>query len=106
MSERHLPFISIKKRTAINTQLTVLEFWAIAINDDRVLQLTQKILLGVKIEGHHFSASKFLIQPMDHGWMADQGSGISSDLVVVVSYSSNLFLDILLKRGCGGGRGW
>ena len=37
--------------------------------------------------------------------MADQGSGISSDLVVVVSYSSNLFLYILLKRGCGGGRG-
>ena len=40
------------------------------------------------------------------GCMADQGEGIiASDLVVVLSCSSNLFLSIQLKWGMGVGEG-
>ena len=53
-----------------------------------------------KIDGHHFSASKFPILPIVHGscvmdeCVSDQGEGIITSylVVVVLSCSSNLFL--------------
>ena len=74
--------------------MTVLELQAIL--DDRVLQLTQQILEMLKSMVIMFQQARFQSSPlyMDlYGRSGSPGEGIiASDLVVILSCSSNLFL--------------
>ena len=94
--------------------MTVLELQAIL--DDRVLQLTQQILEMLKSMVIMFQQARFqssrLPMPIVHGygWMYGRSGRrregiIASDLVEVLSCSSNLFLSIQLKWGIGVGGG-
>ena len=73
------------------------------IPDDRVLQLTQQILEMVKsmVIMFMFQQARFQSSRL----YTDRIMDIASDLVVVLSCSSNLFLSIQLKWGMGGGGG-
>ena len=86
------------------------------IPDDRVLQLTQQILEMLKsmVLIFHQASFQYCRLSMDHGtscsehgWMYGRSGRTEkgTDLVVVLSCSSNLFLLIQLKWGMGVGGG-